>query len=87
MTKTLLFGSSLALLLATAASAQDRPAGAEGSGCDLSQFTPVLTSRGEVAYWMNPTCAGPLAGEGEVPERLRGRYRDNETAVLNRYLE
>ena len=55
-------------LFATAAAAQDRPAGWQSMPCDAGQFSAVLLSNGDVGYWTNPTCpssaggrAGPVA--------------------------
>lgn len=48
--------------MGTSALAQDAPRGASATGCDVSQFSPVMSERtGEILYWNNRTCP---AGSG-----------------------
>lgn len=56
--------STAALILVGApAFAQEAPPGASASGCDVSQYTPVISERtGEVLYWTNSSC--PAVSDG-----------------------
>lgn len=45
---------------ATTSIAQDAPPGAAATGCDVGEYTAVVSEdTGEVLYWTNPTCPMP----------------------------
>lgn len=64
--KKIITATGLVALLATSAAAQDRPDGWQSMSCDGDQFTAVLLSNGEVAYWTNPTCPASANGRTEA---------------------
>jgi hypothetical protein len=54
--------SIFALMMATAAPvlAQDAPAGAQATTCNVDTYTAVRSDRtGEILYWTNATCEAP----------------------------
>ena len=72
MFKLLQTTSALALVMAANASfAQDAPAGAAATGCNVNQYSPVTSARtGELLYWTNPTCpagSGPTDAGASPP--------------------
>lgn len=73
MTKQIFIAGGLALLLTSAAWAQDRPAGWQGAGCDPDQFSAVMTSGGAVAYWTNPTCWGLANSENSGTDAMHSQ--------------
>ena len=60
--KSLLLSAGVVVLLCGAAAGQSRPDGWQMTGCDPDQFTAVLNSDGNVAYWTNPTCPASAGG-------------------------
>ena len=61
--------SLIALLsaMSTPAFAQDAPAGAQATGCDVAAFEAVRSERtGEILYWTNGTCEGPRSGSDDM---------------------
>lgn len=57
-----LFCAVILIGIGSSVVAQDAPRGASATGCDVAQFTPVLSERtGAVLYWNNRTCP---AGSG-----------------------
>lgn len=69
MKNLLLSASTLAIIGAlSSAQAQDAPAGADATGCDVNAFSPVLSDRtGEILYWNNPSCP---AGSGPATQSI-----------------
>jgi len=47
--------------------AQEAPPGAGATGCDVSQYTPVISERtGEVLYWTNSSCPAGSGGTDQA---------------------
>ncbi len=61
--------SLIALLsaMSSPAFAQDAPAGAQATGCEISAFEAVRSDRtGEILYWTNSTCRGARSGSDNI---------------------
>ena len=60
--------SLIALLsaMSSPAFAQDAPAGAQATGCEVSAFEAVRSERtGEILYWNNTTCSDARSSSDE----------------------